>query len=191
MISTITGIIAAAVLIGSAFLFPWLQKKGIVTFGPRSYTLIVPGTREELLQRSCDALDAARHFSITEVSDRDFEVKARYRVLPLVSADLTVALLPQDTDSTAVRATISVLPNLFTVVTVPERRIFARFTSAMRKEVPCRRSGRHPYRSLRTRYPRGNRVPLGVTSTAMTSSAARAGPGAGGVPDPEYELRSH
>ena len=67
MTSTITGIIAAAVLIGSAFLFPWLQKKGIVTFGPRSYTLIVPGTREEFLQRSCDALDAARHFSIVEV----------------------------------------------------------------------------------------------------------------------------
>jgi hypothetical protein len=133
MISTITGIIAAAVLAGSAFLFPWLQKKGIVTFGPRRYTLIVPGTREELLQRSCDALDAARHFSIAEVSDRDFEVKARYRVPP-VWADLTVSLLPQDTGSTAIKATISVLPNLFTVVTVPERRIFARFTGAMRKE---------------------------------------------------------
>ena len=26
------------------------------------------------------------------------------------------------------------LPNLFTVVTVPERRIFARFTGAMRKQ---------------------------------------------------------
>lgn len=26
------------------------------------------------------------------------------------------------------------LPNLFTVVTLPERRIFARFTGAMRKE---------------------------------------------------------
>jgi len=134
MISTITGIIAAAVLIGSAFLFPWLQKKGIVTFGPRSYTLVVPGTREEVLQRSCEALDAARHFSIVEVSDRDFEVKARYRVLPLVSADLTVSLLRQDTGSTAIKATISVLPNLFTVVTVPERRIFARFTGAVRKE---------------------------------------------------------
>ena len=133
MTSTITGIIAAAVLIGSAFLFPWLQKKGIVTFGPRSYTLIVPGTREELLQRSCDALDAARHFSIAEVSDHDFEVKARYRVPP-VWADFTVSLLPQDTDSTTIRVTISVLPNLFTVVTVPERRIFARFTGAMRKE---------------------------------------------------------
>jgi len=133
MISTITGIIAVAVLIGSAFLFPWLQKKGIVTFGPRSYTLIVPGTREELLQRSCDALDAARHFSIAEVSDHDFGVKARYRVPP-VWADFTVSLLPQDTDSTTIRATISVLPNLFTVVTVPERRIFARFTGAMRKE---------------------------------------------------------
>jgi hypothetical protein len=133
MTSTITGLIAAAVLIGSALLFPWLQKKGFVTFGPRSYTLIVPGTREELLQRSCDALDAARHFSIAEVSDHDFEVKARYRVPP-VWADLTVSLLPQDTDSTTIRATISVLPNLFTVVTVPERRIFARFTGAMRKE---------------------------------------------------------
>jgi hypothetical protein len=133
MTSTITGIIAAAVLIGSAFLFPWLQKKGIVTFGPRGYTLIAPGTREELLQRSCDALDAARHFSIVEVSDRDFEVKARYRVPP-VWADVNVSLLPRDNGSTAIRATISVLPNLFTVVTVPERRIFARFTGAMREE---------------------------------------------------------
>ena len=133
MTSTITGIIAAAVLIGSAFLFPWLQRKGIVTFGPRSYTLITPGTREELLQRSCYALDAARHFSIVEVSDRDFEVKARYRVPP-VWADVNVSLLPQDNGSTAIRATISVLPNLFTVVTVPERRIFARFTGAMRTE---------------------------------------------------------
>jgi hypothetical protein len=133
MTSTITGIIAAAVLIGSAFLFPWLQKKGIVTFGPRSYTLVAPGTREALLQETCDALDAARHFSIVEVSDRDFEVKARYRVPP-VWADMTISLLPQDTGATAIRATISVLPNLFTVVTVPERRIFARFTGAMRKE---------------------------------------------------------
>jgi hypothetical protein len=133
MTSTIMGIIAAAALAGSAFLFPWLQKKGIVTFGPRSYTLLVPGTREELLQRSCDALDAARHFSIAEVSDHDFEVKARYRVPP-VWADVTVSLLAQDTGSTAIKATISVLPNLFTVVTVPERRIFARFTNAMRKE---------------------------------------------------------
>jgi hypothetical protein len=133
MTSTITGIIAAAVLIGSAFLFPWLQKKGIVTFGPRGYTLVAPGTREEVLQRSCDALDAARHFSIVEVSDRDFEVKARYRVPP-VWADMTISLLPQDTGSTALRATISVLPNLFTLVTVPERRIFARFTGALRKQ---------------------------------------------------------
>jgi hypothetical protein len=133
MTSTITGIIAAAVLLGSAFLFPWLQKKGIVTFGPRSYTLLVPGMREELLQETCDALDAARHFSIVEVSDRDFEVKARYRIPP-VWADLTVSLFLQDTGATAIRATISVLPNLFTVVTVPERRIFARFTTAMRKE---------------------------------------------------------
>lgn len=42
--------------------------------------------------------------------------------------------LPQDTSSTTIKATISVLPNLFTVVTVPERRIFARFTGAMREE---------------------------------------------------------
>ena len=137
MASTITGIIAVAVLIGSAVLFPWLQKKGIMTFGPRSYILIVPGTREAVLQRSCDALDAARHFSIVEVSDRDFEVKARYRIPP-VWADMTVSLLAQDSGSTAIRATISVLPNLFTVVTVPEQRIFARFTASMRKQgAPC------------------------------------------------------
>jgi hypothetical protein len=151
MISTVTGIIAAAVLIGSAFLLPWLQKKGIVTFGPRSYTLIFPGTREELLQRSCDALDTARHFSIAEVSDHDFEVKARYRIPP-VWADFTVSLLPQDTDSTTIRVTISVLPNLFTVVTVPERRIFARFTSAMHKEgaLPLNRPAPSPVAMDRT-----------------------------------------
>ena len=159
MISTITGIIAAAVLIGSAFLFPWLQKKGIVTFGPRSYTLLVTGTREELLQRSCDALDAARHFSIAEVSDHDFEVKARYRVPPVWS-DLTVSLLPQDTGSTTIRATISVLPNLFTVVTVPERRIFARFAGAMRKEgaLPLNRPAPTPLATDQT-LP-SNRVPF-------------------------------
>jgi len=133
MTSTIMGIVAAVVLIGSAFLFPWLQRKDIVTFGPRSYTFVGPGTREELLQRSCDALDAARHFSIVEVSDRDFEVRARYRVPP-VWADLTLSLLPQDTGTTTIKATISVLPNLFTVVTVPERRIFNRFTSAIGEE---------------------------------------------------------
>jgi len=133
MTSTITGIIVAAVLIGSALLFPWLQKKGIVTFGPRSYTLRVPGTREELLQRSCDALDGARHFSIVGVSDHDFEVKAKYRVPP-VWADVTVSVLQQNTGATVIKATVSVLPNLFTVVTVPERRIFARFADAMRKE---------------------------------------------------------
>jgi hypothetical protein len=66
-------------------------------------------------------------------ADRDFEVKARYRVPP-VWADVNVSLLSQDNGSTAIRATISVLPNLFPVVTVPERRIFARFTGAMRKE---------------------------------------------------------
>jgi len=151
MVSTITGIFAAAVLIGSAFLFPWLQKKGIVTFGPRSFTLIVPGTREELLQRSCDALDAARHFSIAEVSDHNFEVKARYHVPP-VWADLTVSLLPQDTGSTTIRATISVLPNLFTVLTVPERKIFARFTGPMRNEgvMPLNRPARTPVATDRT-----------------------------------------
>lgn len=141
MTSTITGIIAAAVLIGSAFLFPWLREKGIVTFRPRRYTLLVPGTREELLQRSCDAPDAARHFSIVEVSDRDFEVKARYRVPP-VWADLTVSLLPQDTGATAIRATILVLPNLFTVVTVPERRVFAASSAQCARKVRRHRIGR-------------------------------------------------
>jgi len=170
MNSTITAIIAAAVLIGSAFVFPWLQNKGILTFGPRSYTLIAPGTKKELLQRSCDALDAARHFSIVEVSDRDFEVKARYRVPP-VWAELTVSVLPQDTGATAIRATISVLPNLFTVVTVPERRIFARFTNAMRREgaLPSKRPARTPVATDQTspNLPRARRT---RSSPAQASS---------------------
>jgi hypothetical protein len=133
VVSTITGIVAAVVLIGSAVLFPWLQKKGIVTFRPRSHRLTMPGTSAELLQRACEALDAARHFSVVDVSDHDYEVKARYRVPP-EWADLTIAFRSHGSDSTVITATISVLPNLFTVVTVPERRIFARFTAALRSE---------------------------------------------------------
>ena len=129
MLSTATGIVAAAVVIGTMLLFPWLQKKSIITFRSRSYAITVPGPRDVLLQKSCEALDAASHFSIIEVSDHDFEVKARYRVPP-VWADLTISLAPQGTDSTVITATISVLPNLFTVLTIPARRIFARFAAA-------------------------------------------------------------
>ena len=84
---------------------------------------------------------------IVLVNQREHAFLRRLSTTPVAPrwllADMTVSLLPQDTDSTAIKATISVLPNLFTVVTVPERRIFARFTGAMRKEgaLPLNRPG--------------------------------------------------
>ena len=54
--STITSICGAVIVIGTAILFTWAQKKGVAVFQPRETTRVVPGTREEWLQRSCDAL---------------------------------------------------------------------------------------------------------------------------------------
>ena len=72
----------------------------------------------------------ARRFSIEDVSEYEFEVKAKYRV-PSVWADLTVSFLPEGMDSTRINIRISVLPNLFTLITRPERRVLARFTQAI------------------------------------------------------------
>ena len=99
--STITSICGAVLVIGTAILFPWAQKKGVAVFQPRETTRVVPGTRKEWLQRSCDALDAARRFSIVGVSEHEFEVKAKYR-RPPVWADLTVSFLPEGIDSTRI-----------------------------------------------------------------------------------------
>jgi hypothetical protein len=130
--SQITSIGGAVLVIGTAILFPWLRKKGVASalFGPRDTSLVVPGTREEWLQRSCEAMDAARRFSIVDVSERDFELKAKYRVPP-VWADLTFSFLQEGRDSTRINTSISVLPNLFTLITRPERRVLARFTRAL------------------------------------------------------------
>ena len=128
--STITSILGAVLVIASAILFPWAQKNGVALFRPREATRVVPGTRETWLQRSCDALGAARRFSIVSVSEYEFEVKAKYR-RPPVWADLTVSLLPEGTDSTRINMSVSVLPNLLTLVTRADRRVLARFTKAL------------------------------------------------------------
>jgi hypothetical protein len=129
--STITSILGAAVVVGSALVFPWLQKRGVAVFKPRHSTLMVPGTREEWLQRSCDALGATRNFSIVGASDYDFELKAKFRRL-VVWAELTVNFVSADSGSTRIDVTISVLPNLLTLVTGAEQRVLARFTRAIR-----------------------------------------------------------
>jgi hypothetical protein len=131
--STITSILGAVVVVGSALVFPWLQKKGVAVFKPRHSTLVVPGTRQEWLQRSCDALAATRSFSIVAVSDYDFELKAKFRRL-VVWADLTANFISADSGPTRIDVTISVLPNLLTLVTGAEQRVLARFTRAIRGE---------------------------------------------------------
>jgi len=93
-------------------------------------TLVVAGTREELLQKCCDALEAAPRFSVVNVSEDQFQVEATYR-RPPVWGKLVVTLLPEGTDSTRISARITLLPNLFTLIFAPQQRILGRFTRAL------------------------------------------------------------
>jgi len=93
-------------------------------------TLVVAGTREELLQKCCDALEAAPRFSVVNVSEDQFQVEATYR-RPPVWGKLVVTLFPEGTDSTRISARITLLPNLFTLIFAPQQRILGRFTRAL------------------------------------------------------------
>jgi len=93
-------------------------------------TCLVGGGREAWLQRCCDALNATARFSIESVSEDDYQVKAKYR-RPPVWATMTVTLIPEGSDSTRIDATVTVLPNGFTLIFGPGRRVLARFTRAL------------------------------------------------------------
>jgi len=93
-------------------------------------TFVVGGGRDAWLQRCCDALDATARFSIESVSEDDYQVKAKYR-RPPVWGTLTVTLAPEGSDSTRINATVTVLPNGFTLIFGPGRRVLARFTRAL------------------------------------------------------------
>ena len=93
-------------------------------------TLVVAGERDDLLQRCCDALEAAPRFSVVNVSEDQYQVEAKYR-RPPVWGKLAMTLLPEGKDSTRINARITVLPNFFTLIFAPQQRILTRFTRAL------------------------------------------------------------
>ena len=102
----------------------------LMQLGALETTLVVAGARDDWLQKCCDALEAAPRFSVADVSEDEFQVRAKYR-LPPVWGQLTVTLLPEGTDSTRITASVAVLPNLYTLIFAPQHRILARFSRAI------------------------------------------------------------
>ena len=131
--SLVVSIGATILVVATALIFPLAQKRGVAAFRPREATIVVPGTREEWLQRCCDGLTEHRHFSIVDVSEYECEIKAKYRVVP-IWVELTVSLSPEGAASTRINATVTVLPNLFTLITTPENRVLVRFARAVGAE---------------------------------------------------------
>jgi hypothetical protein len=123
---TVASILVPALIVLTAVVFPIAQKRGVWLFRPRTSSLVSSGTPDEWLQRCCDELEAARHFTVVEVSEYDDRIQAKYRRL-VVWADLTVELLPEGEDATRITATVSVLPNLLTLVFSSEWRVLGRF----------------------------------------------------------------
>jgi len=96
----------------------------------RDSTLVMPGERDELLQKCCDALQATPRFSVATVSENQFRIDATYR-RPPVWAKLAVTLLSEGSGSTRINIAVTVLPNLFTLLFAPQPRIVRRFTWAL------------------------------------------------------------
>jgi hypothetical protein len=93
-------------------------------------TVVVGGGRDAWLQRCSDALNANARFSIESVSEDDYQLKAKYH-RPPVWATMTVTLVPEGSDSTRINASVTVLPNGFTLIFGPGKRVLARFTRAL------------------------------------------------------------
>ena len=113
-----------------------LTKVSTALFLAADTTLAVSGAADEWLQTCCDALEAGPRFSVENVSEDDFQVKAKYHRGP-VWATLTVTLVPEGTDSTRINANAAVLPNLFTLIFHPATRVLARFTRAIVGSTPA------------------------------------------------------
>jgi hypothetical protein len=120
-------------------------------------TVVVAGATDELLQKCCDALEAAPGFPVVNVSEDQFQVEAKYR-RPPVWSKLVVTLFPEGADSTRINARISLPPTLFTLIFAPQQGILGRFTPGPWPVDPSR--GRHrricllPHRP-RDRHDRG------------------------------------
>jgi len=115
----------------SALLAIWAFANSLYSqlFGAAT-TLVVDGAKDEWLQHCCDALNAANHFSVERVFEDSYQIKAKYR-MPPVWATLTIALVPEGRTATRIHARATVLPNAFTLVFAPGRRVLARFTRAL------------------------------------------------------------
>jgi hypothetical protein len=102
-----------------------------VLFRPAEETFVVTGTREAWVTRCEQALRANRAFRGVETAPTLFRVTAQYR-RPPVWGELTMTLTPEGTDSTRVTARAATLPNLYTLIFSPERRIVDDFAEALR-----------------------------------------------------------
>jgi hypothetical protein len=99
---------------------------------PVGMTFVVSGGREGWLQRCHDVLEAAPHFSDVRVEEGAFEVSARFHRIPL-RGTLTVTLVSEGDNATRMNATATMmaLPNFFTLLGTPQRRILERFRRAV------------------------------------------------------------
>jgi hypothetical protein len=98
---------------------------------PFHATFVVEVGREECLGTCRDALAGTPGFSEVTASDELFQINAKYR-RPPVWGSLTVSLLAEGAHATRISATAHVIPNLFSFITGPERRILEHFTHAIR-----------------------------------------------------------
>jgi hypothetical protein len=128
--STVLSIAVPALIVLTALIFPIAQRRGASIFRPRTSSVVASGSPDEWLQRCCDGLDAARHFSVVEVTEYDRRVQAKYRRPPLW-AELTVEFVREEEDATRINATVSVLPNLLTLAFSSEWRVLGRFARAI------------------------------------------------------------
>jgi hypothetical protein len=128
--STVSSIVVPVLILGTALVFPIAQRHCLSLFQPRTSSAVGAGTPDEWLQRCCDRLEAAPHFSIVEVSEYDHLVRAKYR-RPPTWADLTVKFTPEEQGATRINTTVRVLPNLLTLVFGAERRLLGRFERAI------------------------------------------------------------
>jgi len=99
---------------------------------PVEMTLRVSGGRDAWLQRCHDLLEATPHFADVRVDEDAFEVSARIHRL-LMRGTLTVTLTSDGSNATKMEATATMpaLPNLFTLLGRPQRRILEYFRRAV------------------------------------------------------------
>jgi hypothetical protein len=98
---------------------------------PIEETFVVTGTREDWAKKCEEALNVTPHFHAVASAGELFRLEAKYR-RPPVWGDIRVTLTPEGPASTRITARAMALPNLFTLLFSPERRIIDHFVQAIR-----------------------------------------------------------